>query len=130
MNALLPGNTMNTKNFRCSYQLQCNLVFIGKFQLVICQSFLVAINKNLPFNLVPPICEIDKKFKKIFLDINFFFYKSNCSNFKSKLFNLHLFSWLCKTIRLDLTLPDLFKYIADWQNKKKNKIKKCFRHIR
>ena len=74
MNALVPGNTMNTKNFRCSYQLQCNLVFIGKFQLVICQSFLVAINKNLPFNLVSPICEIDKKFKKIFLDINFFFF--------------------------------------------------------
>ena len=32
----IPGTTTNTKYFRCSYQLQCNVVFSDQFNPIIC----------------------------------------------------------------------------------------------
>ena len=44
MSSTIPGNTMNTKYVSCSYQLQCNVVFSVKLNLVFCHS-LSQINK-------------------------------------------------------------------------------------
>ena len=38
MNSTIPGNTTNTKNYIFSYCLQCNVVFIAKLTIIICQS--------------------------------------------------------------------------------------------
>ena len=40
-NSTIPGNTMSTLNFSFAYQLQCNVLFNGQFDLVIFQDFSV-----------------------------------------------------------------------------------------
>ena len=51
MNSTIPGNAMNTKILICSYQLQCNVIFIGKFNLIIFQNLTERKKLNLLFNL-------------------------------------------------------------------------------
>ena len=58
----------------CSYQIPFNVVFSGKFQLVLCQKLSGEINKNSLLNQAPPIWEIERKLKhkkcRYFRDIN------------------------------------------------------------
>ena len=62
MSSTIPGNCMNTKYFCGSIELQCNVVFIGKFNLVICQhlSGEDKYKKNAVY-YAPSISEIGKK---------------------------------------------------------------------
>ena len=56
---------MNTKYYSCSFQLQCNVVLIGKSNLVICQNLSGGKTFKLPFYLAPPIFEVDKEKSKL-----------------------------------------------------------------
>ena len=57
MTSALLNDTMNTKYFSCTYQLQCNVVFIGKFNLFTSSICLGEQKFNLLFNGAPVICE-------------------------------------------------------------------------
>ena len=52
MNPKIPENTMNAKHFSCSYKLQCDVVFTGKLELVICQNVSGGKKFNFPVLLV------------------------------------------------------------------------------
>ena len=55
MNFAIPGNTIK------HFQVQCSVVFIGKFNLVTCQNMSDRRKNNLLFNFALLICETDNK---------------------------------------------------------------------
>ena len=60
MNSTLSGTTMNNKYFRCSCQLHCNVLFGGKFNLVIGQNLSTVKKINIPLKFSLQIRSLEK----------------------------------------------------------------------
>ena len=55
MNSTISDTTMNTKYFRCLCQLQCNVLFGDKFNLVVGQNLSTVQKIYIPLKLSLPI---------------------------------------------------------------------------
>ena len=84
INSTIPGNTMNTKYFSCVYQLQYNVVFIGKFNLVTYHNLLGGKPIKFAFILSFPIWDIYKKlkYKSLIISKSKFLKKTQLKKFK------------------------------------------------
>ena len=126
MNSTIPGNTMNTNYIICcSFQFQFNAVFIGKFNVVICQNLfgenkLTKTDQFSSVNLwnwwrvkINKILRLKENYLKKKLQLSKLSLKmiQNCGNTQNPLSD-HLKK------NIYLTLTHLLKYIPDSLNYK------------